>query len=63
MNLPNLANLHRNISADVWPNGATLACSTCGYFEQITSAQAGQYLAKGWPTHCGATMSCNATPL
>lgn len=60
MKLPDFANLHRNIAADVWPNGAVLSCALCGYFRHITSAEAGGYLANGWPRHCGTAMSCEA---
>jgi hypothetical protein len=60
MSLPDLANLHRNMASDVWPHGAILSCTKCRYAERITSAQAGGYLARGWPKHCGATMKCDA---
>lgn len=55
-----LANLQRNIAADVWPNGAILACARCRFSQRITTEQAGDYLKRGWPTHCGRTMTCEA---
>lgn len=48
--------IQQRIAADVWPDGARLACLTCGMLVRIPATQAGAYLKYGWPTHCGATM-------
>jgi hypothetical protein len=55
--IPDLGDLHSKIATDVWPQGAILRC-TCGHSERITSAEAGEYLRRGWPKHCGLTMVC-----
>ena len=54
--LANVKNLHANIASDVWPNGATLYCHSCGSSESITPEQCGQFLALGWPFCCDKTM-------
>ena len=51
-----LSNLHGNIATDVWPKGAFLICKKCDFSTSASSAECGQYLARGWPTHCGVTM-------
>jgi hypothetical protein len=57
---PYSRNLHGNIAGDVWPKGATLTCATCGHAEHATSEDCGRYLARGWPKHCGQTMTVTA---
>lgn len=49
--------MQRGIAADVWPKGATLECKRCDHAEHATSAECGRYLARGWPKHCGETMT------
>ena len=56
MDFSKLANLQRNIAADVWPNGAKLECDECGRTVNATSAECGEYLRSGWPNCCGQTM-------
>jgi hypothetical protein len=58
--LPQLANIHRSIASDVWPNGAVLKCVVCSHTEEITSAQAASCLRTGWPSHCDRTMACDS---
>jgi hypothetical protein len=58
--LPQLANIHRDIAADVWPNGAILKCVVCTHTERITAAQAASCLRNGWPSHCDRTMACDS---
>jgi hypothetical protein len=62
VNLAKLATIHRDIASDVWPNGAILKCTVCSRTEQITSAQAANFLRRGWPSHCDRTMQCDKAP-
>lgn len=59
MNFAKLANIQRDIAADVYPKGAILSCS-CGHSEHVTSEQVGEYLRHGWPKHCGLIMGATA---
>jgi hypothetical protein len=45
------------IARDVWPNGGGLWCRTCGHHRTMNTADAGRYLATGWPKCCGYTMT------
>ena len=56
MDFTKLANLQRNVAADVWPDGAKLECDECGGFTYVTSEECGVYLKRGWPKCCGQTM-------
>jgi transcription elongation factor Elf1 len=49
--------LQAKIATDSWPDGAVLSCSMCGHSVDITPAQGADYLAQGWPQHCGQTMT------
>jgi hypothetical protein len=57
MNLSAITGLQDKIANDVWPDGAVLVCQVCGMKKRVTAADCGQYLAHGWPKHCGKTMS------
>jgi hypothetical protein len=52
---------HKNVAADVWPEGGVLRCTRCGKVQPFTSADAAQYLAYGWPKCCGQTMRNDET--
>ncbi|HET7552170.1 MAG TPA: hypothetical protein VFK04_12840 [Gemmatimonadaceae bacterium] len=56
MDFSKLANLQRNIAADVWPNGAFLECDECRSKRAATTEDCGRYLKHGWPMCCGQTM-------
>lgn len=45
------------IARDAFPNGAILGCSKCGSIVEVNSAQCAEFLASGWPSHCGQTMT------
>lgn len=60
--LAKLANIHRDIATDIWPNGAVLKCVVCSHTRTIMSQQAGSCLRSGWPSHCDRTMACDKAP-
>jgi len=52
-----LSELHGKIAADVWPHGARLVCTVCGYEREITTDECAFYLGHGWPDeHCDQAM-------
>jgi hypothetical protein len=56
--------IHDKIAADAFPNGAWLKCHDprCDRGERVTTATAAEYLAHGWPQHCGQTMRLVTEP-
>ena len=48
--------LHGNMAADLISNGGVLRCHECDHEQALTEAQIAQYLAHGWPKHCGYGM-------
>jgi hypothetical protein len=56
-----VAGVHGRVATDVWPNGVALRCTVCDHRETHDAAAAGRFLAHGWPTHCGQTMTVQSS--
>ena len=55
--LSDLLSIHDHIARDLGP--CRLVCSQCG---AIRRANVTEGLRRGWPTHCGATMTLERFP-
>ena len=51
--------LRMRIAEDVYPEGGTLCCPTCGHEQTFTAVDAARYMRVDWPTHCGGSMLCS----
>ena len=56
INLAALADFHKNMAKDIWPNGLILQCWICDNQIQATVDDCAQYFACGWPRCCGHEM-------
>lgn len=45
--LKGLRDLYLNIAMDVWPKGGRLRCNECGHTQEMTVADAAEYLRYG----------------
>lgn len=52
--IENEQSLHQNIANDL--GGGVLRCPECGHEIVIGPETIAQYLAEGWPVHCGRGM-------
>jgi hypothetical protein len=48
---------------DIWPDGATLVCHTCWHEQHVTVDEIARYMAHGWPSCHGQTMSVAGEPV
>lgn len=49
--------LHASMGSDLAKLGGLLRCEKCGHEIPLPVGRLGDYLANGWPEHCGETMT------
>lgn len=51
--------IYEKVALAAFPTGAHLKCANpaCDRGERIDATTAAEYLARGWPMHCGMTMA------
>lgn len=54
LKIPNVKEMYQDASTGL---GGTLTCDVCGRSQLCSERDAAGYLARGWPTCCGYTMS------
>lgn len=59
MTVPNAAAFYADVGARL---AGEVLCRACGRRSPVSAADAGRYLAKGWPRCCGETMQLEPAP-
>lgn len=54
--LERVSGLHARIANDAFGDRGVLTCDECGFSRTMKAAEGGEYLARGWPKHCGHTL-------
>jgi hypothetical protein len=57
--LMKIARRLRAVATELWPGGLTLVCRTCAREQHATRDQTVNYMACGWPTCHGETMTAS----
>jgi len=57
MQFSDLFDIQDKIAADLCAKQRYVLHCACGKSEEITEEQFSEYLAHGWPKHCGNTMA------